>query len=503
MARHAWLETYIRVVEQLSERIGLLEQSKETLKQRYALIKGETDRQQLIEWKADLDMRVEGLAKTLFFQQRFQTTVHSQVALLEKTLAEKPPKSKLRPHIKAHIDAYKRLAERVNEHILALLDAILIDQRLDDELDLQLKQVSLPVRILAFMMESRQIGAVMIVLGTILLALFVVFVLNRLLKAVVKKTSFSFDDVLLKTVDRPVFFTILLAGLLTAAKWSPLGAPFDFIVSAVLKTLLIFIWSMAFYRIINQFAKHLLETWRRRGRQGNEMIIMTGHLARLVVIVGAAFLVLSTWDINITPLLASAGIAGVAVALAAKETLSNFFGGISLMFDQPFKTGDYIILDSGERGEVMQIGMRSTRILTRDEIMISIPNSVITNAKIINESAPLPRFRVRVKIGVAYGSDIKQVEEVLLKVAKNNRMVVPKPDPRVRFRRFGDSSLDFELLCWGHSPEQKGKLIHNLNSEVYMAFEKAGIVIPFPQRDVYLRSIAEEQKPDDPLLEST
>ena len=105
--------------------------------------------------------------------------------------------------------------------------------------------------------------------------------------------------------------------------------------------------------------------------------------------------------ISLTAVFASAGLVGLALALAARETIANFFGGINILIDRPFRTGDYIILDSGERGEVIEVGLRSTRINTRDDVQISIPNSVITDAKIINENVPENRFRVRIKIDVA------------------------------------------------------------------------------------------------------
>lgn len=190
--------------------------------------------------------------------------------------------------------------------------------------------------------------------------------------------------------------------------------------------------------------------------------------------------------ISFTAVFASAGIAGIAIALAAREILANFFGGIGILMDRPFKTGDFILLDSGERGMVVNVGMRSTRILTRDDIQIAIPNSIITNTKIINESAPRHRFRVRIKIGVAYGSDIDLVEKTLLGVARSNKLSCPTPDPRVRFRSFGDSALDFELLCWAHRPLDKGRLIHELNCEISKTFKAEGIQIPFPQRDIHL-----------------
>lgn len=194
----------------------------------------------------------------------------------------------------------------------------------------------------------------------------------------------------------------------------------------------------------------------------------------------------SYFGIPVTAIFASAGIAGMAIALAARETLANFFGGVSIFMDRPFRAGDYIVLDNGDRGEVKAVGMRSTKIQTRDDIMITIPNSVITNGKVVNQSRPHPHFRVRIKLGVAYGSDVDQVEEILMELAESNELAISSPEPRVRFRRFGDSALEFELLCWAARPHDRGKLIHTLSRDIYKRFNAEGIEIPFPQRDVYL-----------------
>ena len=194
------------------------------------------------------------------------------------------------------------------------------------------------------------------------------------------------------------------------------------------------------------------------------------------------------FGIPVTAVFASAGIAGLAVALAAKDTLANLFGGVTIFMDRPFKTGDYIVLDNAERGEVVQIGLRSTRILTRDDVMISIPNAIITNTKIINQSSPEPMFRVRTNIGVAYGSDIKNVEKIMMDQAASNSLVADHPEPRVRFRQFGEYSLNFELQCWAKRPDDRSRLLHGLNSGIYNAFNEAGIKIPFPQQDVHLRN---------------
>ena len=343
----------------------------------------------------------------------------------------------------------------------------------------------------AFMNESKVIGGIIIVVAFAILAWIVNFIVDRVLTSLVRKSKFRLDDTILKILDRPIWVSIVLVGAITAVQWISPRSPFPFVLTALLKSLLVLIWAFTINRVILHIAEDLIAHWRQTGREGSEIIGLVGNITRILVLAGGAFLLLSVWKINITPLLASAGIAGVAVALAAKETLSNFFGGVTVLLDQPYKMGDYIVLDSGERGEVVDVGLRSTRILTRDDVQISIPNSIITNTKVINESAPEPRFRVRIKVGVAYGTDVDQVEEVLLKTARDNPLVSPKPEPRVRFRTFGDSSLDFELLCWAHRPHDKGRIIHELNREIYKSFDREGIVIPFPQRDVYVHSQSE------------
>lgn len=197
------------------------------------------------------------------------------------------------------------------------------------------------------------------------------------------------------------------------------------------------------------------------------------------------------FGLPVAAVFASAGVAGVAVALAARETLANFFGGVSIFLDRPFRAGDYIVIESGERGEVRAVGMRSTRLLTRDDVLITIPNSVITNVKIVNQSAPRAPFRVRIKVGVAYGSDLDAVEEALLSSAAENSLVLESPSPRVRLRAFGDSSINYELLVWVGHPKYRGRSVHQISREIYRRFSEQDIVIPFPQRDVYLHKESE------------
>jgi hypothetical protein len=197
---------------------------------------------------------------------------------------------------------------------------------------------------------------------------------------------------------------------------------------------------------------------------------------------------LMVWDINPTAWLASAGVIGIAVGFAARDTLANLFAGFFIIADAPYKLGDYIVLDSGDRGEVTKVGIRSTRLLTRDDVEITVPNAEMANAKIFNESGGRwIKFRIRLKVGVAYGSDVDQVVELLEQITAEHDNVCRDPSPRVRMRGFGDSSLDFELLCWVNHPSERGLVTHELYMHIYKALNENGIEIPFPQRDVWVR----------------
>ena len=157
------------------------------------------------------------------------------------------------------------------------------------------------------------------------------------------------------------------------------------------------------------------------------------------------------------------------------------------MADSPFKEGDYILLESGERGYVNQMGLRSTRFMTRDDIEITIPNSVIAASKIVNESGgPGERERVRISLQVSYSSDLDDVKKVLNDIAKSNENVLNQPEPRVRFREFSDYGLNLQLLFWIEKPELRGRTVDSINSQIYKQFAKEKILIPYPTMNVVL-----------------
>jgi small-conductance mechanosensitive channel len=211
-------------------------------------------------------------------------------------------------------------------------------------------------------------------------------------------------------------------------------------------------------------------------------------VAKFLVVGAGVYFVCVAWNVPLTSWLASAGIVGIAVGFAAKDTLANLFSGVFILADAPYKVGDFVVLDGGLRGEVQEIGIRSTRILTRDDVEVTVPNAVIGNARIVNETGgPHDKMRVRVKVSAAYGSDVDQVRDVLMSCSEDVMHVVGEPAPRVRFRSFGASGLDFELLAWIEQPLFRGRVLDDLNRRVYKAFKDAGIEIPYSKQDVYVK----------------
>jgi MscS family membrane protein len=333
------------------------------------------------------------------------------------------------------------------------------------------------------------VGALVIALSFFLLAVAVRVVIFRSLRRLAGLSSSLIDDRILENLRKPVFTTILFIGLTFATNAAMLPAGTSVIVNLLL-SVIVASWMRAILRVSDS----LLDTL---GNHEHFTLIEARTIplfdlsTKLLTILIGSYVLLLIWGINPVGWLASAGIVGIAVGFAAKDTLANLFSGFFIVADAPYKIGDYINLDTGERGKVAAIGLRSTRLLTRDDVEITIPNGVIANAKIINESGgPHLKIRTAVPVGVAYGSDVDQVMRILEGIGEAHPETCAQPTPRARMRAFGASSLDFDLLIWIDHPEQRGLIRHELLMEIYKAFDREGIEIPYSKHDVYIKQMS-------------
>ncbi len=330
------------------------------------------------------------------------------------------------------------------------------------------------------------IGALVIIAAFYLLALLLRTTVFSILHRAVSITQSKADDVILNHIKKPVFTTVFFFGITVAIEVAKLPAALT--LNKILLSVIIISWMRAFLHITNAALDALAEPNSRFTLVEPRTVPMFDLTSKLLLILIGSYVLLMVWGINPVGWLASAGIVGIAVGFAAKDTLANLFSGFFIVADAPYKIGDYINLDSGERGRVSAIGLRSTRLQTRDDVEITIPNGVIANAKIINEcGGPSTKMRIRVPVGVAYGPDTDQVCDLLQTIGVEHQGTSSYPEPRVRMRAFGPSSLDFELMCWIDQPEDRGRTIHLLLIQIYKTFNEHNIEIPFSKQDLYIK----------------
>ena len=328
--------------------------------------------------------------------------------------------------------------------------------------------------------------SVLIILGAVIAAKITDMIFTRIFKRIVNKTQTNFDDRILQLLHRPIFYSILFIGFSVAVKTAELPNYIDYALVGIFKTSTILIWLFVVMKVLI-----LSMEWASQKTSNpllqQKTLPLFNNLGKIAIGLFGIYFIFLSWDININGILASAGVLGVVLGLAAKDTVANFFAGIFLMADSPFKEGDYILLDTGERGYVKQMGIRSTRFMTRDDIEITIPNSVIAASKIVNESGgPGETERVRITLHVAYESDIDDVKALLISIALGNENVLKAPEPRVRFREFADHGLRLQLLFWIHKPEIRGRTVDAVNTEIYKQFSQNNISIPYPTMKVIL-----------------
>jgi MscS family membrane protein len=326
--------------------------------------------------------------------------------------------------------------------------------------------------------------------------LFLTIIIGRM----VARTESKFDDKIVGLLRQPIFTTFAVFGLIIASYSvaEELGNNFLPATLAILKTFIILSWIRFFMRSSDSVIHTMGASQKRFAFAQKDTVPLLKNLAVVFLLLAGAYSILVAWDINVTGLVASAGIVGLALSFAAQDTLSHLFSGVAILADRPYRIGDFIVLDTGERGQVTHIGLRSTRLMTRDDVEVSIPNGVMGSAKIVNESGGGKRqYRVRASVGVAYGSDVDKVLSVLEGIGKDNEHLANHPEPRARFRAFGASSLDFELLAWITEPSMRGLRIHEINCAINRCFIAENIVIPFPQQDVWIKSLPQEKSSNE------
>lgn len=316
----------------------------------------------------------------------------------------------------------------------------------------------------------------------------------RWLRKYAETTNTKWDDIIVAAIGTPVQIGIVAISVYIALKdFNIVPEQYAWIISdKVLNSILILLGTW----IASSFLHDIIRIYGRQlaamteGDADDRIVDLLELAVRYVVWFAGIMLVFVNLEINITPFLAGAGIAGLAFALAAQDLISNFFGGAIITVDKPFKTGDRIEIDAF-CGDVVAIGTRSTRVRTVDGKIVTIPNNKITSSSVVNYSEPNPQVRYTIPVTVAYGNDVSRVKEVLFEIVedaiKNTDYFADEPGPRIFFQEFGDSSLKFVIYVWAKAYNLPDEVKDAINVRVAHRFSREGIEIPFPQLDVHMK----------------
>ena len=304
------------------------------------------------------------------------------------------------------------------------------------------------------------------------------------------RTVIEIDGSLVSVSHRPLVFLVYLISIKFAFRslseepaWQ--GLPLFTSLDNLLYTAVVIVLAVWIDSAVHSVVEWYSRDYSSRTQGSLEQFLpLVRQLMRLMVYFLAATFILAHFGKNITGLIATAGVASLAIALAAQETLSNMFAGLMIMIDRPFRPGDRIELDKGQLGDVIQIGTRTTRILTLDNTVIVVPNKELANSRIINHVFPTPQINLRFKVGVAYDSDLFAVKAVLNGILAENPRVMNDPAPGIYFTDFGESSLNLAINCWITDYKDRFPVTDELNTAIKERFERAGIEIPFPRRDI-------------------
>jgi MscS family membrane protein len=335
------------------------------------------------------------------------------------------------------------------------------------------------------------------IVGWLLVSLSFVYVVEPVIHQLTKKTETELDDLLLEAFRIPAFLIVMLFGIVTSLQ--VLYIPTDMMVTIQEAYQIGFIILMAWlaYRIFNDVVVYYLgKLSSKTDTELDDVLVPLLHKLGMVIIPLVAVLIIfqGIFNVDLTLLVASFGVLGVVIGLAAQQSLGNFFAGMQILLDRPFKIGDLVELDTGETCEIRKIGLRTTTMLnTTDNELVILPNNDVANKKVVNITAMDGKRTILVEVGVAYGTDVQKVKEILLDIARKQPDVLQEaPDaPYVRLSKFGDSSIDFKLFPTVDDARKQWRVGSDIREAIDRRFKEEKIEIPFPQSVVSIKNSTE------------
>jgi small-conductance mechanosensitive channel len=332
-------------------------------------------------------------------------------------------------------------------------------------------------------------------LGIIMLAAVLYLVFGRWVlryaRRLAERTATSLDDLLLRAVRRVLLISVVFWALWRL--WYIWEVPRAGQVT-------IAVWTVALAIPISRLVGDLLRYFEENIAKRTETTVddtalpMINTMARILVVGVAVLVALGQMGIDLSPFLAGAGVVGLALSLAAKDTLANVVAGVLLILDRPFRVGDRIELwsaptETGTWGDVIEVGLRATKIRNPDNIVVVVPNNLIMQRDIVNYTASGPHIRLRIPMAVAYDADVELAKRLIVEAAADTEGVKDDPAPIVIVRSFGASEVNLQLRVWISDARSRRAVGDGVTERVKHLFEEHGVEIPYPKRDLYVKTL--------------
>ncbi|MBU0674483.1 MAG: mechanosensitive ion channel [Proteobacteria bacterium] len=427
-AREAWRETYLQVISHNSSMLQLLNREAQLWQRRYAYLKKETPAGELKNWRNEARVEIEALGRTMALQQSLQNNVQAKIAATKLQLSKENIDPEVNSHIESTIQALSKLGERNFEYLSVLQGASELNQRLLLAIDEHLQEFNL----------GEQVDVVM-----------------ATIKGVWTYELFVVDTQGVTIGKTCIALIILIVGIMFAGF----------------------------------FTRWLHRRMLLRLKMGVHATAITEKLTYYITLLMVIFIAMRSVNIPMTAFAFLGGAVAIGAGFGAQKLINNFISGFILMVEQPIRVGDLVQMDT-YLGRIEDIGVRSTKVLTFDNVQLLVPNSYFLENNIINWTHNDNMVRARVTVGVVYGSATKLVKKQLLEAAAEHGEILKDPEPFVLFEDFGDNSLVFTLYFWILVARvmDKKRIESDIRFIVEKLFQDENLVIAFPQRDVHLDS---------------
>lgn len=320
----------------------------------------------------------------------------------------------------------------------------------------------------------------------------IVFLLGCLIRRIIfvrltkwaQKTKTTVDDVIIDSLKKPFIIWSIMLGIYIALESSKVPDGAVHIINKVLLVLGIFSVTM----VLAQMSSGLIKAYSRRIESALPVTSLTQNISRIIIFAVGILVILNSLGIAITPILATLGVGGLAVALALQDTLSNLFSGFHIIVAKQVRVGDYVKLDSGEEGYVTDITWRTTKIKMLPNNVVLVPNEKLTKVIVTNYYLPDKEIAVLIEVGVHYDSDLEKVEKITCEVAKEVMKIkcggVEDFEPFIRYHTFSDFSIKFTVILRAKEFVDQYLVKHEFVKKLHKRYAKEGIVIPYPIRAV-------------------